>query len=62
MTNIPEDSVLRRHFQSAMYTPGASATGSGAAQARSTHSPQPAATAPSSGGGLFGWLKKLLGG
>jgi len=62
MTNIPEDSVLRRHYQSAMYTPGASANGSGTAKATTTHSPEPVATTSSSGGGLFGWLKRLFGG
>lgn len=62
MTNIPEDSVLRRHFESAMYTPGASASGSGTAEETTTHSPVPAAAASSSGGGLFGWLKGLFGG
>lgn len=61
MTNIPEDSVLRRHFQSAMYTPGASASGSGTVEATTTQSPVAAAATSSSGGGLFGWLKKLFG-
>lgn len=65
MTNqVPEDSVLRRHYETTLRMQGAGT----ATQSASTQAPSgPSATATqsqqeTSSGGLFGWFKRLLGG
>jgi hypothetical protein len=66
----PTDSVLRRHYEQLMgllqgdaAQPGAPArpATAGAPLRAAAAQPARAAAAPSSGGGLFGWLRRLLG-
>ena len=51
----PTDSVLRRHYEQ-LRSVASAATGGGGG---SPQAPQPAE--PETGGGLFGWLKRLFG-
>jgi hypothetical protein len=57
---VPEDSVLRRHYETHQKMMGASGDSSAhGASSRTTGSNAPA---QSSGGGFMGWLKRLFGG
>lgn len=58
---MPEDSTLRRHYETHLKMTGGgsgkSSAGSAPRSAPSSHTP-----APAGGGGFMGWLKRLFGG
>lgn len=58
---VPEDSVLRRHYETHLKMTGASGGGRSTPHSAS-RSATASAPAQSSGGGFMGWLKRLFGG